>query len=134
MKKNLAFILFLLVLSCQKDDVGSEYSLPTPEGLIQWDILKVEGENSIGVNDTLKLDVYCPRSSSCDYVSQLLSDEYGNRIFIKAFGNTHQNTPCLMFAVPQVIQYKFVSTQEGIFALEFIKSDEAKIIFKVRVN
>jgi hypothetical protein len=123
-------LLSLFILSCQKDDVIIEYSLPTPEGLIQWDILKVEGENSVNVNDTLRLDVYCPRASSCDWISLLLSDDYGNRIFVKAFGSTNIG-PCMWFALPQVIRYEFVPKKKGVYTLEFIKRDETIIKFTV---
>ncbi|NJO93130.1 MAG: hypothetical protein HC831_32345 [Chloroflexia bacterium] len=121
-------------MSCQKDKKDIEYLLPTPEGLIAWDILKVEGENSIDVNDTLKLSVYCPRTSSCDFVTHLIPDEHGNRILVKAFGNTLKNSPCLWFALPQVIQYKIVSTKTGIFSLGFIKRDGTIINFTVKVS
>lgn len=135
LKISAFFLLFsllsLFILSCQKDDVKIEYSLPTPKGLIQWDILKVEGENFVNVNDTLRLDVYCPRATSCDYISLLLSDDYGNRIFVKAFGNTDTHSPCLMFALPQVIQYEFVPKKKGVYNLEFIKRDETIINFTV---
>ena len=131
MKKLAVLILTLCILSCQKNDGKIEFSLPTPEGLIQWDILKVEGENNVSVNDTLVLDVYCPRSNSCDYISLLLSDDYGSRILVKAFGNTDTDSPCLMFAIPQVIQYKFVPRKKGVYMLEFIKRDETTINFAV---
>lgn len=134
MKKLLAFGLFLVFLSCQKDNNEIEYSLPSPEGLIHWDILKVEGENSVNVTDTLILDVYCPRSSSCDYITQLLSDEHGNRILVKAFGNTRENSPCLMFAIPQVLKYEFIPSKRGVYILEFIKRDDTTINFTVNVK
>ena len=134
MKKAVVLILSLLILSCQKDDMKIEYSLPTPEGLIQWDILKVEGENSINVNDTLVLDVYCPRASSCDYISVLQSDDYGSKILVKAFGNTDTDSPCLLFALPQVIIYKFVADKEGVYTLEFIKRDDTVITFKINAK
>lgn len=134
MKKLLALSLFLLFLSCQKDNIEIEYSLLTPEGLIHWDILKVEGKNSVSITDTLRLDVYCPRASSCDYITHMLSDEHGNRIFVKAFGNTRENSPCLMFALPQVLKYEFIPNKKGVFILEFIKRDDTKISFTVDVE
>ncbi|WP_163711159.1 hypothetical protein [Mangrovibacterium lignilyticum] len=134
MKKVIVFIFSLLILSCQKDDSEIEFSLPIPDGLTHWDILKVGGENSVNVNDTLVLDVYCPRSSSCDYISQLLSDDYGNKILIEAFGHTNTESPCLMFALPQVLEYEFIPNKKGFYSLEFIKRDETKIIFTVDVK
>jgi len=132
MKKFVVFIFFLLILRCKKDDL--EYSLRTPEGLTHWDILKVEGENLVHVNDTLILDVFCPRGSSCDHISQLLSDDYGNRILVKAFGYTNTDSPCLMHAVPQILKYEFIPNKKGLYSLEFIKRDETKIIFSVNVK
>lgn len=134
MNKLLVLILLIVFLSCQKDKKDIDYSLPTPEGLLEWDILKVEGENSVAIHDTLKLNVYCPRTSSCDYVSHLIPDEHEKRILVKAFGNTLKDSPCLWFALPQVVQYKFVSNKAGIFSLGFIKRDGTIINFAVNVN
>ena len=133
MEKLVALSLILFTLSCQKTDVDIDYSLPTPEGLVHWDILKVEGKHSISLNDTLFLDVYCPRTTSCDYISQLLPNEHGNRILIKAFGNSRKNSPCLMFAFPQVLPYEFVPKNRGHFSLDFIKKDHTIIRFDVNV-
>ena len=131
MKKAVIFILSLFLLSCEKENVEIEYSLPTPEGLIHWDIIKVEGENTVSINDTLILDVYCPRTSSCDNIVQLLSDDYGKRILIKAFGFTNNDSHCLWFAIPQVVPYEFIPDKKGVYTLEFIKRDETKINFTI---
>lgn len=129
-------ILFTVIffMSCDKDNMETEFSLPTPEGLIHWDILKVEGENSINLNDTLILEVFFPRSSSCDYITHMLSDEHGNTILVKGFGSTRKNSPCLWFALPQILQYEFIPNMKGIYNLEFIKKDETKITHTVNVN
>ena len=134
MKILLILLFSILLFSCQKDKRNIEYSMPTPQGFLEWVILKVEGENSIDINDTLKLNVYCPRTSSCDYVSHLLPDKHGNRILVKAFGNTLKDSPCLWFFLPQVVQYKFVSDRAGIFTLGFIKRDGTIINFTVNVK
>lgn len=124
----------MFLLGCEKDNLEVEFSLPTPEGLVHWDILEVEGENSININDTLVLEVSFPRSSSCDYITHMLSDEHGKTILVKGFGNTRLNSPCLMFAIPQILQYEFIPNSKGIYRLEFIKKDETKIIHTVNVN
>lgn len=126
--KQVALILLmtLILISCEKTE-KIEFSLPTPEGLVHWDILEVEGSNIVNVNQKLILDVYCPRSSSCDHVGLLLSDRYDNRTLIKAFGMTQTDTPCLWHAVPQKIQYEFTPDMKGTFVLEFIKKDNTVI-------
>lgn len=132
MKKFLILFLFAIILSCGENDIGVEYSQSTPEGLVHWDILKVEGDSTVAINDTLILEVYCPRTTSCDNVYQLLPDQYGNRILMKAFGNTRTDSPCLMFALPQVIRFDFVPNKKGVFTFEFIKRDNSKIYHTIR--
>ena len=129
---KLSFLL-LFLFSCQ-DDVSVEYSLPTPEGLIHWDILKIEGENVAMINDTLKLNVFCPRVSSCDNVVELMSDSYGREIFIKAFGFITSDSHCLWHAMPKVMQFNFIPKKKGVYVLHFIKRDETKINFPVIVK
>ncbi len=134
MKKSVIFILSLFLLSCEKDYSKIEFSLPTPEGLTHWDIIKVEGEHTLSINDTLILNVYCPRTSSCDNVVQLLSDAYDKKNLIKALGYTNRNSHCLWFAMPQVVPYEFIPDQKGIYTLEFIKTDETRIDFTIYVK
>lgn len=122
----LILLMTLTFISCEKTEI-IEFSLQTPEGLVHWDILEVKGANIVDVNQKLIIDVYCPRSSSCDYVGILLSDRYDNKILIKAFGKTQTDMPCLWYAVPQKIQYKFTPDMNDTFVLEFIKKDNTVI-------
>ena len=129
MKKKilLLFITIFILLGCEKKNNVETNTVETPEGLVLWDVIKVEGQTSGLVNDTISLDVYCPSSSGCDYISEFLSDKNGNTVFIKAFGNTRKDTPCTMAAIPIVVKYKFTSKSKGQFELQFIKKDNSVI-------
>lgn len=129
MKKTILLLLtaILILTGCEKKTNSDTNTIVTPEGLVHWDVIKVEGPTSGLVNDTILLDVYCPTSSGCDYISELLSDKNGNTVFIKAFGNTLQDSPCTLAAVPIVAKYKFISKSKGQFELEFIKRDNSVI-------
>jgi len=124
MKKTilLLFTTIIIISSCEKNN-----NIETPEGLVHWDIMKVEGQTSGFVNDTISFEVYCPSSSGCDYISEFLSDKNGNTVFIKAFGNTRKDTPCTMAALPIVAKFKFTSKSKGQFELQFIKRDNSVI-------
>ncbi|MFV0378726.1 MAG: hypothetical protein ACK5JD_15645 [Mangrovibacterium sp.] len=134
MKQIVAAVLLVFLLGCEKDELEFDYWLPTPEGLAHWEILKVEGERSVNLGETLILTVFCPRASGCDIISQVLSDEHDNRIFIKVFGRTITDLPCSTAAVPQIIDYEFTPNKKGIYRLEFIKKDGARIIVPVQVK
>ena len=129
MNKTILFLFAtILVLSgCEKKNNIEPNIIETPEGLVHWDVIKVEGQTSGLVNDTILLDVYCPSSSGCDYISRFISNKNGNTIFIKAFGNTRTDTPCTMAAIPIVTKYKFSSKSKGQFELQFIKRDNSII-------
>ncbi len=127
MKPNV-FIVFmaLLLIGCEKSS-DIEFSLPAPEGLVHWDVVRVEGLNTVNVNQIISLDVYYPTSSGCDYVSEFVSDRYDNRILIKAYGNTIVDSPCTLAAVPKKINYDFITDKKGTFTFEFINRDESVI-------
>ncbi|MCD6596714.1 MAG: hypothetical protein J7L04_03450 [Bacteroidales bacterium] len=127
MKPNV-FIVFmaLLLIGCEKSS-DIEFSLPAPEGLVHWDVVRVEGLNTVNVNQIISLDVYYSTSSGCDYVSEFVSDRYDNRILIKAYGNTIVDSPCTLAAVPKKINYDFITDKKGTFTFEFINRDESVI-------
>jgi len=129
MKKTIQFLFttILILYGCEKINNTGPNNIETPEGLLHWDIIKVEGQTSGFVNDTISLDVYCPTSSGCDYISSFGSEKNGNIVYIKAFGNTRKDIPCTMAAVPIVVKYKFVSKSVGRFELQFIKRDNSVI-------
>jgi hypothetical protein len=129
MKKTILILLttILMLSGCEKKTNSDTNAIVTPEGLMHWDVLKVEGPTSGLVNDTILLDVYCPTSSGCDYISELLSDKSGNTVFIKAFGNTLKDSPCTLACTPIVAKYKFTSKSKGRFELQFIKRDNSVI-------
>jgi hypothetical protein len=127
-------ILFLLtavffLTACEK-----KYDIETPEGLVQWNISKVEGQTTGTVNDTISLDVYGPTSSGCDYISKFSSDKNGNIIFIEAFGNTKSDVPCTMAAVPVIARYEFISVSKGQFELRFISRDNSVIKHHITIQ
>jgi len=123
----LLFTTIFILFGCEKKNNIETSNIITPEGLVYWDVIKVEGQTSGLVNDTISFDVYCPSSSGCDYISEFVSDINGNTVFIKAFGNTRQDSPCTMAAVPIVAKYKFISKSKGQFELQFIKKDNSVI-------
>ena len=129
MKKTilLLFTTIFILSGCEKKNNIETNNIITPEGLVHWDVIRVEGQTSGLVNDTISFDVYCPSSSGCDYISEFVSDKDGNTIFIKAFGNTRQDSPCTMAAVPIVAKFKFISKSKGQFELQFIKRDNSVI-------
>jgi hypothetical protein len=129
MKKTilLLFMTIFILSGCEKKNNIETNNIITPEGLVPWDVIKVEGQTSGLVNDTISFDVYCPSSSGCDYISEFISDKDGNTVFIKAFGNTRQDSPCTMAAVPIVAKFKFISKSKGQFELQFIKKDNSVI-------
>jgi len=117
-----AVIAIFLLLGCEKSS-----NTDSPEGLVHWNISKVEGPTSGLVNETISLDVYCPTSSGCDYISEFVSDKSGNNIDIKAFGNTLKDTNCTMAAVPLKVKYEFNPNSKGQFVLHFINRDNSVI-------
>ena len=129
MKKTilLLFTTIFILSGCEKKNNIETNNIITPEGLVHWDVIRVEGQTSGLVNDTISFDVYCPSSSGCDYISEFVSDKDGNTVFIKAFGNTRQDSPCTMAAVPIVAKFKFISKSKGQFELQFIKRDNSVI-------
>jgi len=145
MKKTilLLFTTIFILFGCEKNKIETnkietntieKISIDIPNGLVHWDIIKVEGQTSTLVNDTIVLNVYCPTSSGCDYVSEFISDKYGNTIFIKAFGSTRKNTACSQGAMPIVVKYKFASNSKGEFELRFIKRDYSVIKYFLTIQ
>jgi len=116
----------LILTGCEKNNSDTT-TIVKPEGLVHWDVIKVEGPTSGSVNDTIILDVYCPTSSGCDYISEFLSDKHRNTVFVKAFGNTLKDSPCTLACTPIVARYKFASKSKGQFELQFIKTDNTVI-------
>ena len=118
----------IFILSgCEKKNNIDMNNIATPDGLVHWNVIKVEGQTSGLVNDTISLDIYCPTSSGCDYISEFVSDKNGNTILIKAFGNTRKDIPCTMAALPIVAKFKFISNSKGQFTLQFINRDNSVI-------
>jgi hypothetical protein len=136
MKKTilLLFTTIFILSGCEKKNNIETNNIITPEGLVHWDVIKVEGQTSGLVNDTITFDVYCPSSSGCDYISEFGSDIDGNTVFIKAFGNTIQDSPCTMAAVPIIAKYKFISKSTGQFELQFIKRDNSVIKHSLTIH
>jgi len=132
--KHLLFILFITIfLGCER----SSFEIPTieePEGLNHWPILKVEGQTSGSVDTPITLDVFCPTSSGCDYISKLSSVKEGRTIYIKAFGGTLTNSPCTMACVPIVAKYQFTPVTKGRYTLKFISGDNSIIEHHITVN
>ncbi|MCX6238471.1 MAG: hypothetical protein NTY07_13090 [Bacteroidia bacterium] len=132
-------ILFILVsfiglISCGKNDsLGkSDFSvekslIEAPEGLVHCNISKVEGSNTGFVNQTVTLDVSCPASSGCDYISKMVSDSRGKIISIRAYGNTSKDSPCTMAAIPIIVKYEFTPDEKGQFILKFVSRDNSVI-------
>jgi hypothetical protein len=129
MKKTILLLLttIFILAGCEKNNTIDTNNIDALEGLVHWDVIKVDGQTSGLVNDTISLDVYCPSSSGCDYISEFLSDKNGSTVFIKAFGNTRKDSPCTMAAVPIIARYKFTSKSKGQFVLQFINRDNSVI-------
>lgn len=125
--KLLTFLLFTFILlftGCEKSTIDAPKA---PEGLLHWNVSKVEGPNTGFVNQSVILDVYCPTSSGCDYISKLVSDRSGKTISIRAYGNTLTNSPCTMAATPKIVKYEFTPDEKGQFILKFISRDNSVI-------
>ncbi len=132
--KRLLFILFITVLLGCKQTMFEIPTIEEPKGLIHWNILKVEGQTSGSVNKTITLDVFCPTSSGCDYISNLSSAREGSAIYIKVFGGILTNTPCTMACVPIVAKYEFTPVTKGRYSLKFISGDNSIIEHSITVN
>jgi hypothetical protein len=137
MKKVLIlFIFFASTFSnCEKaDQVCDKFPENPPQGLVQWNILSVEGASTFLVNQPLTLEVTYPTSSGCDYVSEFVSVKCSNKILVKAYGNTIQNAPCTLAAVPKIINFEFTPDVKGQFVFEFINKDNSVISHTVTIN
>jgi len=133
MKHLLSVFLILVLVGCEQ----SSFEIPTieePEGLIHWGILKVEGQSSGSADTPITLDVFCPTSSGCDYISKLSSANEGRTIYIKAFGGTLINSPCTMACVPIVAKYQFTPTSKGLYTFKFISGDDSIIEHRITVR
>lgn len=128
------FILLIIVLSGCKQSPLEIPTIEEPEGLYHWAILKVEGQTSGSVDKIITLDVFCPTSSGCDYISKLSSVNEGHTIYIKAFGGTLTNSPCTMACIPIVAKYKFTPASKGLYTLRFISSDNSIIEHHITVR
>jgi len=107
---------------------------PAPAGLIQWDILKIDGPTSGSINQVISLKVSCPASSGCDYVSQFISKRNGKIITIKAYGNTHKDINCTMGAVTLTVNYNFIPLETGELVLIFRNKDNSEISYNITIN
>ena len=132
--KHLFFVLSIMVLfGCKQ----SSFDIPTieaPEGRFHWPILKVEGQTSGSVDKTITLDVFCPTSSGCDYISKLSSVREGSTIYIKVFGGTLTNSPCTMGCVPIVAKFEFTPVTKGKYTFKFISRDNSIIEHRITVR
>lgn len=134
-KKILTFtiIIFTVLFGCDQ----SSFEIPTieePEGLIHWNILKVEGQTTGSVDNPITLDVFCPTSSGCDYITKLSSVNEGRTIYIKAFGGTLENSPCTMACIPIRTKFEFTPVTKGRYTLKFISRDKSIIEHHITVN
>ena len=132
--KPLTFLLFTFIIlftGCGKSTIDSPNA---PEGLLHWNVSKVEGPNSGFVNQSVILDVYCPTSSGCDYISKLVADRSGKTISIRAYGNTLINSPCTMAATPKIVKFEFTPDEKGQFILKFISRDNSVIIHNLTIR
>lgn len=125
-KKILTFIIviFTVLFGCEQ----SSFEIPMieePEGLIHWNISKVEGQTSGSVDNPITLDVFCPTSSGCDFITKLSSVNEGRTIYIKAFGGTRENSPCTMACIPIIAKYEFTPITKGRYTLKFISRDNS---------
>lgn len=102
-------------------------TVEVPESLVHWNVSKVEGPSTGFVNQAVTLDVYCPASSGCDYISKIVSDSRGKIISIRAYGNTLTDSPCTMAAIPIIVKYEFTPDEKGQFILKFISRDNSVI-------
>jgi hypothetical protein len=136
--KNLLFIVVTFIFifqGCEKTTQDcNKFPDNTPEGLVHWDILNVEGPSTLLINQSGILEVLYPTSSGCDYVSEFVTVICGNNILVKAYGNTTQGTGCTAAAVPQRINYEFTPTEKGQFVFKFINRDNSIIVHNITIN
>lgn len=133
--KTLVFITIISLLIGCEESVENSFKGVAPEGLVHWNVLKVEGPAIGEVNKAIIFSVSCPTTSGCDYVSTFVSDESnGKTILIKAYGGTIQNSMCTMAAVPITVKYEFTPHEKGQYVLKFINKDETTIKYNLTVD
>ena len=138
MKKILILIIFFISIfeSCEKANKDCDkFPEIAPEGLVQWNVLSVEGPTTSIVDQPLSLEVTYPTSSGCDYVSEFVTANCCcNNILVKAYGNTLLGSPCTQAAVPQKINFEFIPNVKGQFVFEFINKDKTIISWAITIN
>lgn len=137
MKKiHILLIFFIATLSnCEKANQVCDKFPDPPEGLVQWNIISVEGPSTSLVNQTITLVVTYPTSSGCDYVSEFVTVTcIGNKIRVKAYGNTTHDTPCTQASIPKTINFEFTQEVKGQFVLEFLNEDNSVISHTITFN
>jgi hypothetical protein len=132
--KNIVVILFLasFLQGCEENSITE--SIKTRDGLVQWNIAKVEGPISATVNQAVVLEVTYPTSSGCDLVSQFGTTSNDNCIYVKAFGKTLNDSPCTLAAIPKKIDFLYTPTVKGDFIFKFLKTDNSYIEHILRVE
>lgn len=133
-KTLLCLAIIGLLIGCE-ESVENSFKGVTPEGLVHWNVLNVEGPTIGEVNKAVTFNVSCPTTSGCDYVSTFVSDDSnGKTILIKAYGNTTKNSMCTLAAVPIVVKYEFTLRAKGQYVFKFINKDETIIKHNFTVN
>jgi hypothetical protein len=138
MKKILTLFIFYISIfpACEKGNKDCDkFPVNPPEGLVQWNVLSVEGPTTSLVNQPMTLEVTYPTSSGCDYVSEFVTSKCSSiNILVKAYGNTIKDAPCTSAAVPKKISFEFTPDAKGQIVFDFINKDNSVISYSITIN
>jgi hypothetical protein len=138
MKKILILFIFFITIfpACEKTNIDCDkFPVNPPEGLVQWNVLSVEGPATALVNQPLTLEVTYPTSSGCDDVSEFVTSKCSSiNILVKAYGNTIKDAPCPLAAVSKKINFEFTPDIKGQIVFEFINKDNSVISYSITIN
>ncbi len=138
MRKILILFIFFFPIfpACEKANKDCDkFPVNPPEGLVQWNVLSVDGPTTALVNQPVTLEVTYPTSSGCDYVSEFLTSKCSSiSILVKAYGNTIKDAPCPLAAVPKKINFEFTPDTKGQIVFGFINKDNSVISYSILVE
>lgn len=138
MRKILILLIFFFPVfpACEKENKDCDkFPVNPPEGLVQWNVLSVDGPTTALVNQPVTLEVTYPTSSGCDYVSEFVTSKCSSiNILVKVYGNTIKDAPCPLAAVSKKINFEFTPYAKGQILFEFINKDNSVISYSITIN
>ena len=124
----LASLAVLSLVSCKKGKEGNECVSYTSA-----QVTKVDGPNSVSVNQEIDLSVYYYLSNGCGRFQTIETNTTGNTSIIDLKAK-YEGCICTDILLSGQIIYKFKAQQVGVYFLKFLQPNKSYLIDTITVN